>query len=140
MKPVQTLLIIVLIISGFLPLPFLVACLFLHPTAAVMLQLGDLTPSLQNLLMINGAYMLSFILLFWVSAAAIIRSHPYGTMLSLVLGIITLMRGLLLQSMFNFHETTTPFLAIIATADGAVIILLSLLAKRKSVESTEHKL
>ena len=135
MKPVNTILVIVLIIAGFIPVPFLISSFFGQDTAALMLQLGNLTLPMKKLLVINGAYILSFVAILWVAAFWIIRSNPAGTLLALVLGIIRTFRGLLMIGIFGWKYVDPPFLAIVSVVDGSLIILLAWMSLRGRAQS-----
>ena len=119
-----------LVISGCLPVPFIFQSLFEQESALLMLQMDNLTPPLRNLLLLNSAYMISFTLLYWVAAAWVMSSKPAGVPLALVLGIITLFRAALMFTVFRTYEAPVPYLAVIASVNGALIVLLSLIAGR----------
>ena len=128
MKTIHYILVAVLIISGLIPVPIIVSCLSSQDSAAAMLNLGTLTPAIETILLINGAFMLSFVILFWVAAIWVMQRKNAGITLSLILGAITAFRGILLFSTFNSHQLPVPFIAMIAAMDGVAVIVLSLLA------------
>lgn len=131
MKTIQAILVALLIISGLLPVPVITSALFNPSSAALMLGLGDATVPIRNVLQITGAFMLSFILMFGLAAYWVAKNNPSGIMLSFFLGIITLLRGVLLFGLFASRSVPAPFLATIASIDGTLIIIVSVMARNR---------
>ncbi len=139
MKPIKLVLVIVLIISGLLPLPVALASLFSPANAAAILQIQEMDEDAQKALLLNGCYMLSFMAMFWLSAWWLITGKASGYSLALVIGTITFFRGLLMICVFNRYGFHISAIANIAIADGAAIMLLSVAGRRslKSVAGVE---
>ena len=132
MRTFSKMLIAVLIISALLPLWVTVSLLFYQQGAIAALQISELTPDIEKIFLISGAYMLSFLLLFAVAAWWIARDNKAGLSLAFVLGVITLVRGIFLFTAFNKHGFEATILASVGTIDGILILIFSFLAKPRT--------
>jgi hypothetical protein len=130
MKTTDKFLSAVLILSAFIPMPVAIASLFHQESAIQVFNFQALTQDLEKVLLVSGAYMLSFILLFLIAAVQMVFARADGLMLSIILGIITLIRGILMLTAFSVHHLEMNVVAVVATIDGALIIFLNCLARR----------
>jgi|GEM_PF-4551240 len=132
MKPLRITLIIVLILSGLIPLPVAFASLFSPANAGAAINLTGMTVDVHKALIMNGCYMMSFIVMFWVAAAWIIKNNPGGYSLALVLGVISMLRGMLMLFTYNINDYPATVVAYVAIVDGLVVGILAMLSVRRA--------
>jgi hypothetical protein len=132
MKSLRITLIVVLILSGVIPLPVAFASLFSPANAGAAINLTGMTTDVHNALILNGSYMLSFIVMFWYAAWRMIKNKLGADSLALALGVITLLRGLLLLLTYNIYNYETTVVAYVAIVDGLVVVALSLAGMRNA--------
>jgi hypothetical protein len=133
MKPVNKILIALLIISGLMPS---VACLFAGANQGKLMEMFHLTsaptPDLEKTIVIMGAALLFAVIMHFLAASWIWVGQIYGLFLSCWIGITMILASAYMLVFFSQHNIDDSSLYIIDLVKGGLIFGLSVYAIKKA--------
>ncbi len=132
MKPITKILIVVLSITALVPLKLAILCLFSQADALEFFNMEKTSPDIEKLLIILGGLVLAMLVLHVMTITWLLKRKTEGFALSYLSGGINLGRGLLMMFLFNANGISDTRLYAAPGVIGAVIILLTIFAKKAS--------
>lgn len=131
MKKLRIILIAVLVLYGLSSLTGTILSLFNPSKHAELMQLGDMTPGIEKLMLLSGAMLLGQTWLYFSATMLLLRNMNEGYMYAVTLGFIEFFQSIAIIVSFATHGfgNTTDYFALIK---GLVLLILALVAFKKN--------
>jgi hypothetical protein len=129
MKPLTKVLVALLVLTTLIPFYIGILCLFNQPKAIEFFSLESQSRDIQKILFVLGGFMLATIVLPIIAIKYLVGHKSEGFVLSLVVGAIALLRGLLTAINFTSADIVDGRLSVTPIVIGVVIIAATLTAR-----------
>jgi hypothetical protein len=131
MKPFTKVLLGLLVLTSLIPFYIGILCLFNQPKAIEFFTLESQSRDIQKILFVLGGFMLATIVLPIIAIKYLVDNKSEGFTLSLVVGAIALLRGLLTAINFSGADIVDGRLSVTPIVIGVLIIVATLLARNQ---------
>lgn len=137
MKSLTKILILVLLITSFIPLKLGILCIFSQIDALDFFSIQSIgteqfvSPDQSKLFAVLGSFVLGLLVFQILTISWLLKEKMEGYTLAYFVGGITIGRGLLMLMTFDLYDISDTRIVASSTIIGAVILLVTFVAKKQ---------